>query len=191
MFYKRNTSRRELWPKLGIGISSMYMLLTLFNKFYVDYIFENSLNEQSITFNRFRTQPTIFNNILWYGVAETETDYYLGFFSHFDKVAQISDWKIISKENRLLPMNDNDLAKLTWFSDDYYINRKTETETEYKYCDLRYPLLDPDDVESSLFTLRVFKNGLRWDMKNSGPDFEGNTTVSSLFAPMIKRLKGK
>lgn len=191
MFYNRNTSKRKLWLKLGIGISSVYMLLTLFNKFYVDRIFENSMNKQSIAFNRFRTQPTIFNNILWYGVAETETDYYLGFFSHFDKSAQITDWKIISKANHLLPMDDNDLAKLAWFSDDYYTSRTTENENEYKYCDLRYPLLDPDDVESSLFTFRVFKNGLRWDMKNSGPDFDDDTTISSLFAPMIKRLKGK
>jgi len=190
MFFRRSTSRRKLWLKLGFGISSTYMLLTIINKVYVDYVFENSLNNQNIYFDRYRTQPTIFNNILWYGVAETKTDYYLGFFSHFDKTNRVTDWKVISKENRLLPMNDNDLAKLAWFSDDYYTVRQNENEKEYQYCDLRYPLLDPDDEKSSLFTFRVFKNGARWDMKRGGPDFDENTTISSLFVPMIKRLKG-
>ena len=191
MFLKRNTSKRKLWLRIGVGVSSIYMLLTLFNKFYVDNVFESSLNKQNIIFNRFRTQPTILNNVLWYGVAETETDYYLGFFSHFDKANHITDWKVISKANPLLPMNDNDLSKLAWFSDDYYTVRQTDVFGEYKYSDLRYPLLDPDDVKSSLFAFKVFKKDSRWDMKSGGPDFDENTKMSSLLAPMIKRLKGE
>lgn len=190
LFYKRQNTKRQLWLRLGIGISSVYMLLTLGNKFYINSVFKNSLEAQEIVFNRYRCQPTIFNNILWYAVAETETAYYLGFYSILDETNRITDWKVIPKENNLIPMDDEDLATLAWFSDDYYKVKETDTEGEYKYSDLRYALLNPEDSESSLMTFSVFKKNGRWDMKNSGPDLEEGTTISSLFGPMIKRLKG-
>jgi inner membrane protein len=190
LFFKRQHKLRKLWLQLGIGISSAYMLFTLGNKFYIDSIFEKSLKTQAINFSRFRTQPTIFNTILWYGVAETDTEYYMGFYSLFDKTNRITKWQVVSKENSILDMNDDDLATLLWFSDDYYKIRSSDIEGEYKYSDLRYALLNPEDAESSLFTFRIFKKEGRWDMKNSGPEFDKDATSESIFGPMIKRLKG-
>ena len=191
LFFKRQSKKRKLWLKLGIGISSAYMLFTIGNKFHTNSIFENSLKEQGITIERFRTQPTIFNNILWYGVAETDTDYYMGFYSLYDKTNRITEWQIIPKDNGILPMDDKDLATLAWFSDDYYKVRKTDIEGEYKYSDLRYALLNPNDAESSLFSFKVFRKDERWDMKSSGPDFDEDATTESIFGLMIERLKGK
>lgn len=190
MFFKRQKKQRKLWLKLGIGISSVYMLFTLGNKLYINSVFKNSLKEEGISFNRYRTQPTIFNNILWYGVAETDTDFHMGFYSLLDKANRIQEWQIIPKESNLLPMDHKDLATLAWFSDDYYKVWATDTEGEYKYSDLRYALLDPEDVESSLFSFKIFKENGRWDMKNSGPDFDEDATTESIFGPMIERLKG-
>lgn len=191
MFIKRQKKARRLWLKLGIGMSSAYMIFTLINKFSVDAIFEDSLKKQDIAFHRYRTQPTIFNNVLWYGVAETDRHYYMGFYSMFDKENKITAWKIIPKDNDIVPMNDKDLAILAWFSDDYYKVRKTNAEGIYRYSDLRYALLDPEDAESSLFSMKIFKNNERWDMKNSGPEFDENATADSIFGPMITRFKGK
>jgi inner membrane protein len=191
MFYKRQKKRRRLWLKLGIGISSAYMLFTIGNKLYTSSIFENSLKEQGISFNRFRSQPTIFNNILWYGVAETDTAFYMGFYSLLDNTNRITEWETIPKEESLIPMDDEDLATLAWFSDDYYKVRKTKDKGEYRYNDLRYALLDPYDAESSLFSFRVFKKYGRWDMSRGGPDFDEDATPETIFGPMIERLKGK
>ncbi len=191
MFFNRQHKSRKLWLKLGIGISSAYMLFTLGNKIYTNSVFENSLQEGGVSFSRYRTQPTIFNNILWYGVAETDTEYYMGFYSLLDKTNRIKEWQVISKDNGIVPMNDKDLATLAWFSDDFYKVRKTDTEGEYKYSDLRYPLLNPNDPESSLFSFKIFKKYGRWDMKSSGPDFDNDATPESIFGPMIERLKGK
>ncbi|MCC1483636.1 metal-dependent hydrolase [Winogradskyella immobilis] len=192
LFYKRQNSKRRLWLKIGIGISSAYMLFTIANKIYINHIFKASLKVNDITYLRYRSQPTILNNILWYGVAETETEYYLGFYSLLDKSNRITDWKIIKKDTiDLVPIKDKDLATLAWFSNDYYKVRLTDIKGEYTYSDLRYPLLDPEDSESSLFTFKIFKKNERWDMKNSGPDFEEGTTISDVFGPMLKRLKGK
>ncbi|GGI57859.1 metal-dependent hydrolase [Winogradskyella haliclonae] len=191
MFFNRKKPQRRLWLKLGIGISSAYMLFTIGNKFYVNSIFKNSLAVSNIEFNRYRTQPTIFNNILWYGVAETDTAFYLGFYSLFDKKSKVKEWKVIQKEKPPIPMDDKDLSTLSWFSDQYYRVIKADVEGEYVYKDLRYSLLNPDDVNSSLFSFKIHKNDKRWDMKNSRPEVDDDATVDSVFGPMIERLKGK
>ena len=84
MFYNRQNKKRQFWLRLGLGISSIYMLFTISNKLYIDYIFESSLEAENIKYKRFQTQPSLFANVLWYGTVETETDYLLGYYSNFD-----------------------------------------------------------------------------------------------------------
>ena len=72
MFFRRTSAQRRLWLKVGIGISSIYMIFTLGNKLYIDSVFRKSLKHSEINVMRFSTQPAIFNNILWYGIAETK-----------------------------------------------------------------------------------------------------------------------
>lgn len=191
MFYRRQSRRRQLWLRIGIFVSSTYMLFTLGNKIYVDKVFNDSLAKQGIKAKRFRTQPTILNNILWYGVAETEDNYYLGFYSLFDSEATVNDWKIISKSPSIIDVQNEDLKTLAWFSDDYFKVFKTAQKGVYKYNDLRYALLNPDDAQSSLFSFRIYNNNGRWDMQNSRPDFDENQSFEDVFGPMINRLKGK
>jgi inner membrane protein len=42
MFYQRTSIKRQFWLKLGIGISTIYMLFTLVNKLYIDSVFRKS-----------------------------------------------------------------------------------------------------------------------------------------------------
>ena len=191
MFYRRNNNRRKLWLKLGLGLSSAYMIFTLCNKFYVDSIFENSLKSNRVIYQRFQIQPTIFNNVLWYGVAETRSFYYVGFYSLLDKEKSFKNWTRIEKQHHLIPIDDTDLSKLTWFSNNYFNVSKSKKEGEFIYSDLRYPLLNPEDATSSLFSFRIGKEGERWDMKNSRPEMNEDATFKSVFGPMIKRLKGQ
>lgn len=191
MFYKRENKRRKLWLKTGIIFSSAYMVFTVFNKNAVDKVFENSLKTNRVIYQRYQIQPTIFNNLLWYGVAETRSFYYLGFYSLLDKEKTFKNWVKIEKQHDLIPRNDSDLSKLIWFSNGYYNLKNSETKGEYIYNDLRYPLLNPSDPTSSLFTFQLVKTNNRWDMKNSGPQFNDDQTFSSLFLPIITRLKGE
>jgi len=73
-----------------------------------------------------------------------------------------------------------------------FINGSSDTVGgEYRYNDLRYALLNPYDAESSLFSFKIYKKNGRWDMRNSGPEFDENATSETIFGPMIERLKGK
>ncbi|MEJ2113077.1 MAG: metal-dependent hydrolase [Flavobacteriaceae bacterium] len=187
MFFKRNSNKRKLWLKLGLGISSAYMLFTLGNKLYVDSLFKESLKVESIAFSRFYAQPTIFNNLLWYGIAESEKTYYVGYYSLLDDSSYFSDWKEVPKTRALKRKDYNDIKRLSWFSNGYFSIFKLD-ENNYQYNDLRYPLEDKENANSSVFKFILFKENNRLNMK----PFERNEEdISKALSSLWERIKGK
>ncbi len=185
MFYMRNTKNRQFWLKMGIGISSAYMLLTLINKFYIDSVYKKSLESEGIVFKRFQTQPSIFNNVLWYGIAETEDSYYVGFYSLFDSVSKVEDWKRLPKNHDLIPNSNGNIKTLAWFSNGYY-NFIPIEKNIYRYNDLRYPSFDKDDANKSVFSFTIKKEGELW---NALP-FDGKPPSSEDLNYFWNRMKG-
>ncbi len=190
MFYKRRNPKRKFWLKLGVGISSVYMLCTIGNKFYINSVFEKSMEEQGISYQRYNTEASILNNILWYGIAETEDEYHVAFYSLFDTKDVFTDWKTIPKNHDLLPRTYSDLANLAWFSNYYYTIKENEDGT-FIYSDLRYPSVDTGKGESAVFYFTVYKDGDRLNMKRSRPSFDENTSFSDVLGIFWKRIKGK
>jgi inner membrane protein len=85
------------------------MIFTIFNKTRVNTIFENSLSKQQITAARYMTTPTILNNVLWSGIAETDSAYYYGMYSFFDKEKNFKLNKIekqIEEKNSILKKHE-------------------------------------------------------------------------------------
>jgi len=191
MFYKRRNPKRRWWFKLAIGISSAYMLFAFGNKFYINSVFENSLAAQGIDYQRYNTEPSIFNNVLWYGIAETETDFHVAFYSLFDTKAVFTDWKTIPKNHDLLPRTNSDLASLAWFSNYYYTIDKNENDT-FTYKDLRYPSISTGDGKSVVFSFVLYPDGDRLNMKPfQGPRFDEDTNLGEVFRIFWERIKGK
>jgi len=187
MFINRNSAKRKKWLKLGIGISSVYMLFTLGNKFYIDTTFKKSLAEKNIDYSRFSTQPTLLNNALWYGIAETNDGYQVAFYSIFDSSDSFSEWQLLPKNRVITKQEYPDLAQLAWFSNDYF-NVKQLSENDYLYNDLRYPLVKSKTGEStSVFGLRLVKDNGRLDMKPFRPSI-GN--FSDAIKSLFERAKG-
>ena len=48
------------------------MALTFVNKYYIDQIFEETLQRRRCNAKRYMTNPTILNNVLWSATAETQ-----------------------------------------------------------------------------------------------------------------------
>lgn len=190
MFFNRKNPARKLWLKLGVGISSVYMLFTIGNKFYINSVFEKSLAEQGIKYNRYNTEASILNNILWFGIAETETDYHVAFYSLFDTKSSFTDWNTIPKNHDILPKSNEDLAQLAWFSNDYY-NLEQNKDGTYLYSDLRYPSVDTGNGKSAVFSFTVFKDGNRLNMKPFTPEFDENITIWDVLGIFWERIKGK
>jgi inner membrane protein len=186
LFFKRTNSKRLKWTKVGIYISSFYLLFTLGNKFYIDSIFKKSFKKAGISMDRFSAQPSIFNNILWYAVAETKDKYHLTFYSLLDKSATANKIISIDKNHDLIDMNAENLKTLAWFSNDYYRISKKEKTGTYKYIDLRYPMLNPNDINTSVFNFTVFFKNKQWDIL----PFRGNPPSKADFSDFFERLKG-
>ena len=184
MFFNRHSNRRALWLKLGLGISSAYMLFTIGNKFYMDSVFRTSFQEQNIQYERFSSQPSILNNILWYAIAETKTDYYVAFYSLLDTSNKAERILKIPKRHTLIDINHPDIQALSWFSNGYF-NLKAKGDT-ISYIDMRYPLLDENNPESAVFVFDLEKKDDRWDIT----PFAGTPPSSEDFKTFIERIKG-
>lgn len=172
MFFRRNNPRRIKWAKAGIYISSAYMLFTIGNKIYIDSVFKKSYEKAEINYNRFSAQPTILNNFLWYSVAETDTDYKLTFYSIFDDADVATKFASLPKNHDLVDMNHPDLEVLKWFSKGYFSLYEIDSTKRIIYNDLRYPLLNEDDINSSLFSFELVQEGDRWNTRPPERNFE-------------------
>ncbi len=187
MFFNRQSNGRRLWLKLGIGISSAYMVFTFGNKFYMDSVFRTTLNAKGVHYKRYYAQPTIFNNVLWYGVAETDSLYHVGYYSLLDKNNTFSDFRALPKKRALHPENYSRVKDLAWFSNDYYSIYKIG-DNEYQYNDLRYPVTNDTHSTSSVFRFILYKENGQINMK----PFERNEdNISDALNALWERLKGK
>jgi inner membrane protein len=186
MFYKRQTYKRRLWLKLGLGISSVYMLFTIGNKLYINSLFESSLSEKGVHYSRFSLQPSILNNILWYGIAETETSYFVGYYSLLDTKNRFSDLEELPKTRAAELSGNKGLKDLIWFSNNYFNISKNKDNT-YAYSDLRYPIIKDEDGSSSVFSITLLKNENHLDMVPFEPKSDD---FSKAIAALWERLKG-
>jgi len=158
MFYHRSDARRSFWNNTGLIISSLYMILTIYNKSRINTIFENSLSREQITYSRYMTTPTILNNILWSGIAESDSAYYYGMYSFFDKTKVFKINKIDKNRDSYKDAleNDSTLKTLRWFSNDYFvIHRKSSDSLEYS--DLRFGTfkMKASDPEQFVFKFNI------------------------------------
>lgn len=78
---KKDDPARHRWAWRGMLISSTYMLLTLFNKWYVHSKVEGELTRQKIAHQQVYTTPAFFNNLLWSSISTTDTSISFGEYS--------------------------------------------------------------------------------------------------------------
>jgi inner membrane protein len=119
-------ARREWWVRFGVGMSCIYLLYCGLNKMKIDRQVKDIFHEKQITYKRYFSTPTAFNNWLWYVVAATDSGYYIGYRSVFDAKGKM-DLHFFKREDHLLdPVKDHeDLQRLIRFSKGYYTVRKT------------------------------------------------------------------
>ncbi|MFL2621051.1 MAG: metal-dependent hydrolase [Flavobacteriaceae bacterium] len=186
MFFNRQSNLRAVFLKIGFVVSSCYVLLTITNKCYVNYIFKQSLEDSNIDYLRFRSQPTILNNVLWYSIIETDNNFQYAYYSIFDSKGSEIKWREIPKKHYLLPLKDKNIQTLIWFSDGYFSFTTTKEKNTFFFNDLRYPLMDENDINSSVFRFLIKKTNQEWD---SIP-FETKAPDKRSFQDFWTRLKG-
>jgi inner membrane protein len=190
-FISRQKKARRVLVWAGIGISSAYMLFTLWHKFRMDRIFEQSLAAQGIVAQRYMTAPTILNNFLWQGVAEGDTAYYHGAYTFLGNEPLVADFTVVAKHHeRIAPWEgDRTIRILRWFSGNYF-NVIVRKDGRLQFNDLRYGSTEGNfDKESNyVFRFILEENGGKLTAKQTR---EGQDVSGEAFRRFFRRVLGK
>ena len=133
MSQKRTSAKRRKFNRIGLIISSAYLVLTLILKGFAYKQFSDNLESQGIAYEEMDIRPAPFSTVLWTANIDVDDVYLIGNYSFFDsqpiqftsypknrellgeletndKVIRLIDiaegWYTISKENGKLLFND-------------------------------------------------------------------------------------
>jgi len=179
----RQDRRRLIWTWVGIGWSCAYLAYTYWHKQQVNGLFEAALKTRKLSYSRVYTGPSIMNNIVWYGVAESDSVFYYGLFGFCDREQRFTSISAVPKNPELLaaiPPESRAGHFVRWFSDGY-CNVVPHNGDTLKANDLRFGLLgDSLRGNNYVFSFLLFKNTRGdWDMRQyRGREDQTNTQAS-------------
>lgn len=137
---ERGSKRREDYNKLGLLISSCYLLLSLGLKALAYQEFKSALRDQDLEYLQLETKPSPLNTILWTANVEVEDAYLIGDYSFFD--SNPIDFDRYSKNHQLLGdlRSHEKIQRLIDISNGWFVI--TEEDGELFFNDLRFGVLD-------------------------------------------------
>jgi len=192
----RTDRRRAWWNWAGLVWFCGYLCLyTVWHKQVVNRAFEQKLADSGLDYQRYYTNPTIFNNIVWSCLAEGDTAYYFGLYGFNDRVPGIKKLSVLPKRHDLLnDIPDDDRAKqfLRWFSDGYF-NVKPYRGDTLQVNDLRFGLLgDSLRGNNYVFPFLLFKNkDGAWDVLQNNRSRENMDMNKRSMSELWERVQGE
>lgn len=189
MFYRKKTSLRAKWNWAGIIISSAYLLSTVVNQQLVYKKFETAWQKAGIHMLKADVKPTPMNNILWTANIESDSSFYLGYYSWMDTYNDISFTEVNKNHELLDPFRDHpDVQQLLKITIGFYVIEKFSGGL-YMH-DLRFGQMEGWNPEKGefVFTYRLhIKNSEIQSIDQRPNNFEG---MGDAFNMLVKRIKG-
>jgi len=186
MRQKKTSPKRRRYNRLGLIVSSSYLVLTLILKGISYQKFTSSLENQGISYKAIDTRPTPFNTLLWTANIDSGNGYLIGDYSFFD--SKEIEFTSYPKNHRLLgDLETNDkVVRLIDIAEGWFTI--TEKEGTLFFNDLRFGLisLDPDE-EQFAFTYRLSSEN---DTVQVSEEPKFNTDGKKLFSALWKRIWG-
>jgi inner membrane protein len=149
---------------VGIIVSSLYALFSLFSHGYADHIFKQQLAERQVHVTASITNATPFNTLLWRHVAQTDDGFLIGYFSiiaddpqtpiRFDRVEQ----------NKHLVAGDRDqpnVRTIEWFSKGFWVAREKDgvlTLSDLRFGEFRFNDTAPPEKWQYIFVWEIPKH---------------------------------
>jgi inner membrane protein len=186
LFQKRTSFKRRKYNRLGLMVSSAYLLLTLILKGFAYKQFVNNLEAQGIGYVAMDIRPAPFSTILWTANIDISGAYLIGNYSFFDsKPVQFT----LYPQNRELlgDLETNDkVVRLIDIAEGWFT--VTKENQKLIFNDLRFGLLSlKTDEKRFAFTYELTKtpNGLKvLETPKTPSDAEG------LLGSLWKRMLG-
>ncbi|MDO6517390.1 metal-dependent hydrolase [Zobellia uliginosa] len=161
MRQKKTSPKRKRYNRLGLTVSTAYLVTTLILKWVAYRQFSYSLEAQGIAYEKLDTRPTPFNTILWSANVDAGDAYLIGEYSFFDTKEIV--FRSYPKNHQLLGdlRSDEKIERLIKVTEGWYtINKKEEG---LYFNDLRFGLISLDPKESRFaftYELRPTDKGL-------------------------------
>jgi len=186
---KRGSRGRSIVNWVGIGLSSAYMLFTVFNRQHIDGVFDRALESRNIEVNRQRVGPVILQNVLWSCVAESDDAYYIGLYSMFDSNPNMHWINVLPKDKETIKVlaPTPEYQTLDWFSDGYL--QVIDLETSYELFDLRFGGLSDTIVDGSDFVFKMVLKPVGDEMEFSQVR-NNERSMGETFRGLLTRAKG-
>ncbi|NEV92551.1 metal-dependent hydrolase [Psychroflexus sp. YR1-1] len=142
--YSRTSVNRQKLNRLGLILSSSYLVFALVMKGVTFKKFEEALQQQGIAYSEIETKPSPFNTILWSANVKTEDAFLIGEYSILD--TQPIDFRIYPKQHDKIDhlRTYTNLKRLIDITNGWYTI--SQQQGELYLNDLRFGLisLDPD-----------------------------------------------
>ena len=186
---KNGSPRRVKWNKIGLWISSLYLVFTFINKWHVHGVMKTSFDEKKLAADNFITTPTPLNNFLWMAYSHDSLGSWIGYYSVFDKSNGIHFHRVNRNDSLLVPLEgDENLKILKQFSKGHYAITKVDSTIYFN--DIRFGQVGGwDDSDSSFPLAYRLTNNADNSMALDRGKFK--VPMSEAFLSLVKRIKGK
>lgn len=152
----KESEKRKKYNRLGIIVSTTYLLLTVALKGIAFMEFEESLEKQGIFYERIETRPAPFNTILWNANVEVADVFLLADYSFFDD--GMIRFKSFPKKHQYLGQlrDDPKVQRLIDIANGWFII--THRDGDLYFNDLRFGQINPADPDSPFtFSYRLIE----------------------------------
>lgn len=161
MFKPKNNSKRYKWNNLGLTLSSIYLMITLFLQFIVNHKVINELDKQGFSYEKVVVKPTAMNTILWNIIIEKEDEFLLSEYSFFDSKPIQFEKHVKNHDYIDFIKNENIVKQLKHISEDQYIITKNDGNLIFN--DLRFGLLKKDEKNIQYaFSYLIYEENNIW-----------------------------
>lgn len=169
MLQKRTSVKRRRYNRLGLIVSSAYLMLTPILKGFAYKQFTNNLESQGIVYKEMDIRPTPFNTVLWTANIDVDDAYLIGNYSFFD--SQPIQFRSYLKNHEFLGnLETNDkVARLIAITEGWYAITKGEEGLFFN--DLRFGLMSMEENET--------KFAFSYELRNRGSGLEVLETPKS------------
>lgn len=183
---------RTILTKMSLAYCGVYLIFTLFNKSIATNIIKKSLDTQHITYTSYFSNPTMLNNILWYGMSVNDSTLSVGEFTMMKKFEPIH-WYTFKRNRHLLNQHPDtaDVKTLKWFSKGYDISEQ-DGDTLNVYCVKfgRTNMKQSELEKTFIFHYKLYFDKGKWQMGMEEPNNE-NANIKEGFIDLVERIKGK
>lgn len=185
MFFRRERPVRRYFLWASVGVSSAYMLLTFALKYVVHHKFEETLAAQGVQTDDLDSTPTIFNAILWSGVARTDNSMYYAEYSFLRPEVPIRWVEVPRERNDRSGFDSPEIEKVEWFAVGTEMYRARGNDSLYvyngKFGRFNFKSTDPD---SCFWPMLFVRTPAGLEAREVNPDFD----MQKAFGELMERI---